>query len=94
MSVPTQPAVPGARALRGPRHVLRLEPPAPGRVAAPVRAGRRPHTAIDVIGRAGSLVTLAAMLVLGAAAGGALDDTPSTRPTSGISGPAPAGPAH
>jgi hypothetical protein len=47
-----------------------------------------------VIGRAGSLVTLAAMLVLGAAAGGALDDTPITRPTSGISGPAPAGPAH
>jgi hypothetical protein len=93
MSVPTQPAV-SALALPGPRHALRLEPPAPGRVAARVRAGRRPCTAFEVIGRMGSLVTLVAMLVLGAAAGGALDDTPSTQPTSGNSGPAPAGPAH
>jgi hypothetical protein len=47
-----------------------------------------------MIGRLGSLVTLAAMLLLAAAAGGALDDAPSTEPTSGISGQAPAGPAH
>jgi hypothetical protein len=45
---------------------------------------------LDLVGRVGSL----AMLVLAAAAGGALDDAPITAPTSGISGPAPAGPAR
>lgn len=93
MSVSTQPAVPSPLALPGPRHVLRLEP-APGPDAARSRARRRPRTAFDMIGRLGSLVTLAAMLLLAAAAGGALDDAPSTEPTSGISGQAPAGPAH
>jgi hypothetical protein len=52
--------------------------PAPTDTAGRSRSSGATATAVDVVARLGSLVTLAALLVLAATAGGLVDGVPAT----------------